>query len=280
MMQAVLKLGAGWSFLGQPAITTEELIQQIYALALPGWSFRGEAEWHETHLSTLGRVLSATAPEPLVAECELINRFMHLSHAFQSYSEHAITHEDVLGTLTLMQHHGAPTRLLDWTQSVWIAAYHSCATNAKDDGFIYGYSLNDCSQSGRAEERIRLLPAVKASRVNEYMKAIEAAGDGEAVFGLGVIQSTGRMIAQQSTYTFGHPGRVDHIEVIGRSLGPTGGRVIVVPMRLKGRLMERLFQMNLTGAALFPGVDGVGKTLSEIPRFGIPVPSFGTPIDI
>ena len=40
-------------------------------------------------------------------------------------------------TWTLMQHYGAPTRLLDWTDSPLIALYHAVETNWQKDGVLF-----------------------------------------------------------------------------------------------------------------------------------------------
>ncbi|MBI1225747.1 MAG: FRG domain-containing protein [Bacteroidetes bacterium] len=39
--------------------------------------------------------------------------------------------------LVLAQHHGLPTRLLDWTQNVLVAAFFACYENQQEDGVIF-----------------------------------------------------------------------------------------------------------------------------------------------
>jgi len=39
--------------------------------------------------------------------------------------------------LFMMQHYGAPTRLLDWTENILVAAYFAVCENKKDDGEIW-----------------------------------------------------------------------------------------------------------------------------------------------
>lgn len=56
---------------------------------------------------------------------------------------------DRLAGLTVMQHFGGPTRLLDWTHSVSAAAYFACIGNWNSEGAIYWFDLL------RLEERLQ-----------------------------------------------------------------------------------------------------------------------------
>ena len=89
------------------------------------WAFRGvgNAEWT---LQPSLEQLNLKAPQPggpsLIVEAE-----RYLLATFQRRVHHYISdppaREDDLEWLALLQHHGAPTRLLDWTKSPYVALF-------------------------------------------------------------------------------------------------------------------------------------------------------------
>lgn len=95
--------------------------------SLPGgWIYRGGLE-HWTHETSLERACNAWKV-PLrsaqTVECRLVREFQR----HPEVREYLLDADDYLGWLALMQHHGAPTRLLDWSYSPFVAAY--CAFEA------------------------------------------------------------------------------------------------------------------------------------------------------
>lgn len=102
--------------------------------------FRGQAceEWRLT--TSLGRLIDDThVDEAIDIERSARDRFEQRAHLYVDgrMLAGALDYPD---WLALMQHHHAPTRLLDWTESLWVAAYFAVESNWNSDGAIWWFN--------------------------------------------------------------------------------------------------------------------------------------------
>jgi hypothetical protein len=96
-----------------------------------GWIFRGQENSQWSLLTRLQRVLQRHAPADGIMidwENSAIGFFKRQVRVHLA-SLHADT--DIVGWLALMQHYGAPTRLLDWTLSPFVACYFALAAESE-----------------------------------------------------------------------------------------------------------------------------------------------------
>jgi hypothetical protein len=87
------------------------------------WIFRGQksAAWNlETSLERCAKRTGKSQGDAPKLEAELFREFRRVYHQF---SKHIPSRNARLEWASIMQHHGAPTRLLDFTYSIYVAAY-------------------------------------------------------------------------------------------------------------------------------------------------------------
>jgi hypothetical protein len=84
-----------------------------------GWAFRGQRDASWPLSTSLERAVASSIPVDL-AEKTLLRRFEPGAYP---YLTPPLIPSERMGWLTLMQHYGAPTRLLDWTLSPYVAAF-------------------------------------------------------------------------------------------------------------------------------------------------------------
>lgn len=167
----------------------------------------------------------------------------------------------------LMQHHGSPSRLLDWTSSIYVAAYFSVVDDWDSDGAIWLFHpktlidqlIGDLSLLSRAKTIF--------GRLTGHPSEFESF----ALFR--PAKPSHRMVVQQGYFLYHRKLLVniaDTIDIRLAGVHASGGeevyRKIVIPRELKPLILRHLRVMNITAAALFSGVDGLGFSVRELAR--------------
>lgn len=173
----------------------------------------------------------------------------HHINAVSSY-KYDLNKMDEFGALiNLGQHHGYPTPLLDWTESPYVAAffaYESIPKHVKK-GKVRIYIFNQSEWRKRTYQSISIIdprPTVTVS----VLPAI----------------NNNRAIPQQSVYTFSNMEDTERfIRYYEHVLNFRFLTVIDLPVGIRNEVLEDLRYMGITAGSLFPGFDGVCKSLKE-----------------
>ncbi len=229
--------------------------------------FRGQAKSAWTLKPTLLR--SLIEPDKLKfkdivdLEFKALGNFKKRAHLFHKTS--LIRKEDTeLDWWTLMQHYGAPTRMLDWTTSPYVALYYAVSGEFDTDGAIWFFLVGDL-----IEKTAQLYGKSANPPKEDYEKIARDPNVNPIIDVYARDLLTDRMINQQGLFTFCHNVLEDHAYAIGNVLSKfeePGRRLwkVVIPKELKIQFLAKLHTMNITGASLFLGADGIGKYLNEL----------------
>jgi len=170
----------------------------------------------------------------------------------------------------LMQHHGAPTRLLDWSVSPFVAAYFAvqqdtsgksgavwcfCSDHLKESFKKQpgGGSLKPFDEEGAGKWYDDLLTTMKARKIVVPLSFSLASSE--------------RMVAQQGKFTMCFSVNEAH-DCIMTQIESKSLRKIIIPHDIKAEFLLRLRIINITGGSLFPGVDGLGQSVRELVSLG------------
>lgn len=100
--------------------------------------YRGQGSKHWPLLPSLARIelsknkkLLESCESWLKLEKEMMNRFIRHSHPHLKYVP-----ESYIEWLVLAQHHGLPTRLLDWSQNPLVSLYFALSTPTEEDSLV------------------------------------------------------------------------------------------------------------------------------------------------
>jgi hypothetical protein len=115
------------------------------------WIFRAERPDQnlKTNLEEKFGLNGIRDKDKMGEERELIRRFQRKSAL---YLEREPDKDDILEWLAIMRHHGAPTRLLDWTYSFYVALYF--ALNQNEQGVVWALNFWPINRPEPAVERI------------------------------------------------------------------------------------------------------------------------------
>ncbi|MFN6399995.1 MAG: FRG domain-containing protein [Planctomycetota bacterium] len=243
----------------------EDYQQLVDSETYSGWGFRGHSDATWPLFSSLSRYLRENRVH-LDAwknqEARILRLFKAKAHL---YLDHVPADDDAYQWLGLMQHHGAPTRLLDITWSPYVALFFALerATKPAAVWAFFEPKISDCESVV-----IRGGVQINPSRFSLWRRKVyeEHYLSGRQVFATisrPKIMNR-RLIAQSGSFIV--PSVLNEpIEDILRDYESSSSclRKLVIDTQLvRKTAMKRLYAMNITNASLFPDLDGLAKSLA------------------
>lgn len=159
-------------------------------------------------------------------EINILNLFKQMARPYLN-----IKPENTWEWISLAQHHGLPTRLMDWTKNPLVALYFSVKDRSDEDSVVY------------ASKQYSVLSTTKFKN--------PLVGEIDTIYQFNPTHVTQRITAQSGVFTY-HPDPY-------KAINTDDITAIVIKSSVRHQIKIRLFEYGITHASLFPGIDGVAS---------------------
>lgn len=227
--------------------------------------YRGQADADDPLLPSLVRLLPScplTGQAAIAIERSGMKRFVERARThLRDTGWRESLEVDPIEIWSIMQHYRAPTRLLDWSGSPYVASYFAVNSNAYQPGAIW------------IVDRL----AMHDRMVDTFKRAFNPASPNW--FGVDAPPCmhfvkpkylSERLAIQQGWFSACERFYTDHGQVIALALQKHGHRGndgwahrIIIPPHFKQEMLATLQTMNITPDTLFPGLDGLGQSIRD-----------------
>jgi hypothetical protein len=222
-------------------------------------AYRGSSRHNHDLTTGLARV----ADRPLVVE-------QHLLRNFRKYAEQRpeARFDSIWHWLAIAQHHGLPTRLLDWTYSPLVALHFVTepADAWNEDGIVW--SVDYVQAKSALPESLRQALAAECCDVftpellADTVQSLDELAALEAQPSLLFLEPPSldqRIVAQYALFSLLTTADAELADWIDRHEHMC--RRLVVPAGVKTEIRDKLDQANITERVLYPGLDGLCRWL-------------------
>ena len=193
----------------------------------------------------------------------------HLLKNFIKYSREEYPSFTPWHWLALAQHHGLPTRLLDWTFSPFVALHFATSDSKKIncDGAVWLVNFKEIhnalpekfkdaiKKEGSYVFTVKLLSET-AANIEEFDKM----GNPFALF-FEPPSLDERIVNQSALHSIISNPTMRFDQLLENH--PDWYKKIIIPKQLKPEIRDKLDQANITERVLFPGLDGLSDWLSR-----------------
>ena len=237
----------------------EQFLERITDSPYSNWAFRGQREQQWPLFSGLSRYLRSFQVDPRAwpdQEARILRIFKRKAHQFLTPRPEP---GDDLQWLALMQHHGAPTRLLDFTWSPYVAAFFALE-RATGEAAVWALNsrLVQMQTPKLSPPRVKINP-----RSEDHFRRYFLKGKRPFLW-IGEPQTMNRRLIAQSG-TFAIPGMIDRPleEIVASYPDPKQimAKFILPAASIRNRGLRELYRMNITNATLFPDLEGLARSM-------------------
>jgi hypothetical protein len=198
-----------------------------------------------------------------------------LLRAFKRQVHHYIGHppQEHAEWLALMQHHGAPTRLVDWTYSFYIAAFFAIESVFPGETCaIWAYDYRFWTERARTRlspAAIELLAQDRNSKNPKTKEAILASPP--LVYAFNPFRKNQRLAVQQGVFLVGTDVTKSFMDNMRAMIVAPGDArhfckiEVACSLPLLREALKDLHRMNINHTLLFPGLDGFARSLNVLP---------------
>jgi FRG domain len=251
----------------------------------PLWAFRGQrdAAWSlETTLYRAALAIRHDLGEISDSERWMLYQFKRRAH---HYLSNLPPDTDPLNWLAIMQHYGAPTRLLDFSHSIYVASFFACEKSTTTSA-VWGINLLPLLWRTRDafDETIDVINRRVVSQANQIL--LGETPSTQDILAVEPERMHERLAIQQGVFLF--PSDVSapfetnlasglgidlalfnnapieswkDAEIDGNTLIDLRTCKVLIPQHLFSEGLRDLHNMNIDSATLFPGLDGFARSL-------------------
>jgi len=223
--------------------------------------FRGQADASWKLVPSLTRLILNDEDSILKAsgyESHTKNDFVEQVHLLDSKMIYDLQN-DPHSMLFDMQHYSCPTRLLDWSRSPYVALYFAVSELLSSDGALYVWDWRVYNFNHKLFYSI--LPPKNGDDVFSFT-------DHNIIEILFSTKPNERAARQQGSFSISNNIIKSHDDIItelSKNVKRSSGLYkLTISSELKLDFLERLKTMNITPLSLFPGLDGLGRSIKEL----------------